>query len=480
MKNNKKNSILIYFLMLGALFMVVLTSGCAKDGAAKNPVASQGGTDDGLVRGGDEGPEGEAEEEQLRFLMPVVNLSAQAERLHIGEEIGLLAKAVDPSGGELEYAWSASVGQFVNAEAGQALWQAPGYSTRALLTCKVTDMRGRVSSDTIGIDVMGRTIVGVRLLADASSLFINSSGGDVEGFVPLVGAKVSIEGTDVYEFSDANGVVKLNLTPELLGETGVVRVNYQNWDISYESMFPLRDGETREDELIFSPGFEGTTVALGQGDSFSPTYGMVEVRPVENVAGPLRSIQEVSVSVGDSTIKTAETMGRVVVSASRFGSATDLRVSKSGYLPLQDLKVPLEPSLTTLVQTKLVKNGETSGIYPFISYIKPYMGQTGVALDGAIEIGFGQPMNQENIFTDFEMLISNKTANEIMGISGGDLARKFGVVWLDSYTLSLTPKWELEPNSIYGLSIKKWRAYTADGRALRDYTGFYREFRTAK
>jgi hypothetical protein len=478
MKNNKKKNVLAGLLLLSALFMVILISGCSKDGTARNPASSLGAAGDGLVRG-----EGETETEAdivAGSLVPIVNLSVQASRMHIGDELSLVANAVDPSGGALEYEWSASAGVFVSAGEGHALWQAPAYSTVVQLSCKVTGLRGRVGSATMEVEVFGRTNLTVRLLGSTSSLFVSSNGAVIGGYAPLSGARVSIEGTDIYELSDTNGVANLSLSPEVMGVQGVVRVTYKNWDLAYDTLFPLRDGDHRADELYFAPGYDGVTVARGDGDSFISTYGMVEVRPVESQTETLKSVQGVTVSVGASTISTAATVGRVAVSASRFGKETALRISKTGYLPLENLMVPLDSSQTTLVQAKLLKNGYTSRVLPFISYIKPYAGQEGVALSEPIEIGFGQPMNKQSIFDSFELVIFNKNTNDIMGISGADMARYFYIEWKDSYTLALTLRSGFEPGTSYAININRWQAYTADGRALRDYVGLAREFTTVR
>lgn len=46
-------------------------------------------------------------------------------------------------------------------------------------------------------------------------------------------------------------------------------------------------------------------------------------------------------------------------------------------------------------------------------------------------------------------------------------------------TLILRPLQNFTSQSVYSFNIKKWRAYSIDGRELKNYSGLYHEFKTA-
>ncbi len=93
-------------------------------------------------------------------------------------------------------------------------------------------------------------------------------------------------------------------------------------------------------------------------------------------------------------------------------------------------------------------------------------------------MGFAQPMTQDSIFNDFEAIVSNKSSNGYFTLNSTSISDYFSIEWKDSLNLVLIPKAAFNPDTTYAIEIKKWIAYAADGRQLKNYAGFYRQFST--
>lgn len=463
----------IYSALLPIVFGIIAllgASGCASDATLRNPVSAEKEAEGD--RGGDLAS-------TTATLIPIINILSDSTRVNTGDEINLRIEAIDPSGGSLEYSWSTSEGTLIRTDSETAIWQAPQYSTKALLTCKATDIRGKIGSATVEITVVGKTFYEIKVLGDRSSLFVNSSSYAIGDFAPLGGAKVEVEGMDISQLTDSSGRALLSLDSEKLGKEAKIRISYQNWDLLYETLFPTQEGDNRSDELVFSPNFQGLTVAMGTGHAFSPKYGMIEVAPVELGTGLLKSIPEVCVNAGTESAYTDLKNVRVAVSAQRFGPETSLSLSKPGYQTIENTCVPVASSYATIVLAKMLKNGTTTTVEPAIAAIKPYKYNQSVSVTSPIEIVFAQPMARESIFSDFEVIVTNKNTDEIIGLNGSDISKKATIEWKNDTTLILRPLQNFTSQSVYSFNIKKWRAYSIDGRELKNYSGLYHEFKTA-
>ncbi|MDD3000168.1 MAG: Ig-like domain-containing protein [Candidatus Riflebacteria bacterium] len=469
MKKIKTNYSALLSIVIGIL-IILGASGCTSDATLRNPVSAEKEAEGD--RGGDIAS-------TTATLIPIINILLDSTRVNTGEEINLRIEAVDPSGGTLDYAWSANEGTLVRADSEIAVWQAPQHSAKALLTCKATDIRGKMGSATVEITVVGKTLYEIKVLGDRSSLFVNSNSYTIGDFAPLGGAKIEVEGMDISQLTDTAGKAVLSLDSEKLGKNAKIRVSYQNWDLLYETLFPAQEGDNRSDELIFSPNFQGLTVAMGTGNAFSPKYGMIEVAPVELGTGLLTAIPEVCVNAGTESGYTDMNNLRVAVSAQRFGPEISLSLSKPGYQTIENTSVPVASSYATIVLAKMLKNGASTTIEPSISAIKPYKYNQSVAVTSPIEIVFAQPMARDSIFNDFEVIVTNKNTNEIVGLNGSDISKKATIEWKNDTTLVLRPINSFTSQSIYSFNIKKWNAYSIDGRKLKSYAGLYHEFTTA-
>lgn len=468
-KNNIKPTIL--FSIIIGFFCVIILSGCSSQSVMRSATGSDESTDS---------TRSETNEiaTNTASIVPIVNITSSVRSAALNEEISITASAIDPAGGNLFIKWQTSDGTIINDNGTSILWKAPSYGTKAILRCTATDNKGKIGSATAEITVSGSNQLNIKLLADRSSLLINSENDSISDYVPLPGAKVQIVGDKESAFSDQNGKVTLNLSSDKRNTVIQTRITYQNWDLTYSTLVSNVEGISQNDEILFSPGYENITVAKAYGDSFSMKTGKIEIAPVEKVAGVIKPIYETTISAGQYTLTNENGNPTILVSVSS-GSQTTISLNKNGYQPIESYVIPTENAYATLVQARLTPYTELSQrADPYISSFKPGNYSRNVALSSSIVIGFAQPMAQDSIFNDFEAIVSNKNSNTFITLNQSNIAEYFNVEWKDDLTLSLAPKAIFSPDTTYALEIKKWNAYAADGRQLKNYVGFYRQFTT--
>ena len=85
---------------------------------------------------------------------PTVSASCDPCRVGPGGEVRLTARASDPDGDPLTYAWSAPAGRFAGpADEAAARWRAPAETGRVTIRVRVSDDRGGTASATVSIEV---------------------------------------------------------------------------------------------------------------------------------------------------------------------------------------------------------------------------------------------------------------------------------------------------------------------------------------
>lgn len=468
-KNNIKPTITL-FLIFGIL-SIICFSGCTSQSMLRSTTGSEA-TDDSTRS------ETSVVASGTTSLVPIVNIASGKRSVSLNEEITLSASAVDPAGGNVNVSWQASDGTIVSQNGTSILWKAPEYGTKALVRCIAKDTKGNIGSATAEITVAGTNQLVIKVLADKSSLYIDSDSESISDYVPLSGAKAQIVGSGNSVYSDQNGKVVLDIDSSLLNKEIQIRLNYKNWDITYSSLVSNVEGTIQNDEVMFSPGYENITVAKAYGDSFSMKTGKIEIAPVEKVSGVLKPIYETTISAGSITTTNDSVSGKLLVSANS-GTSTTISLDKSGYQAIESYSIPTETAYATLVQAQLVPYTEMSlRAEPSLSSFKPGNYSRNISLSSSIVMGFAQPMTQDSIFNDFEAIVSNKSSNSYFTLNSTSISDYFSIEWKDSLNLVLIPKAAFNPDTTYAIEIKKWIAYAADGRQLKNYAGFYRQFST--
>ena len=85
---------------------------------------------------------------------PTVSASCDPCRVGPGGEVRLAARASDPDGDPLTYAWSAPAGRFAGpADEAAARWRAPAETGRVTIRVRVSDGRGGTASATASVEV---------------------------------------------------------------------------------------------------------------------------------------------------------------------------------------------------------------------------------------------------------------------------------------------------------------------------------------
>ncbi|WP_248357335.1 PKD domain-containing protein [Anaeromyxobacter oryzae] len=85
---------------------------------------------------------------------PVISdVTAPGAAVLAGKSVTLAVSAVDPTGGTLKYAWTASSGTIAAGAGAFATWTAPRFAGPCKVTITVTDSAGRMASRALSIDV---------------------------------------------------------------------------------------------------------------------------------------------------------------------------------------------------------------------------------------------------------------------------------------------------------------------------------------
>lgn len=457
-----------------AVYIAVTIVGCssANSISSLNPVAADPESSITL----DDGSEVKTAE-----LAPVVNVFASKTVVGPAAEIDLRAEAIDPAGGQIDLSWEANTGTIISTSGSKAVWQAPSQTSIANITCIATDVRGKSTKAELSIEVIGNSMYRLVINADRSSILTSRITGDVSNpYVPVAGARVEMQGLGDIGLTDAAGMVEFNIDQSSrVASYAQVVVKYLDWEISYVASLVVA-GEMRIlDNLTFYPGYDGVSVAIARGDSFALKRGMLEVTAVENSAGEIKPVAEVTVDAGAGQAISAQTDGRALLSSSNLGSSeVGIRLTRNGYQKIDGYNVPVAIDGLTLVRARMARDGTVTESEAIVSYTRPYNGQTGFPVSGPFEIGFGQPMEKDTIFNSIGLMIQNKKTGSLMAFSGSEIKNHFQVEWKNDTVLKLYPKVMLSPETRYSMLISQWEARALDGRILKNYNGMYGEFVT--
>lgn len=413
-----------------------------------------------------------------RNLAPLVNLSFTKSSIGFGGEISLTAEAIDPDGDALTFSWQATDGTLITPIQNRAVWKAPSRMGPVSITCTADDRRGGVTIATATISVVGGRKYLLDLSLNRASLHAPAAGETtVSEWAPLPNARVQIPALGQTAISDQQGHVEFDLdsagTP--IATAAEVRISHIDWELRYQVVFQTTR-VSQADSIQLTPGYEGICVAMARGDSFVNRSGGIEVTAVEELNGQQQLLREVSVNVGSTQRTAAE--GTLFMNAPVSGTETALTLAKTGYTTIQNLLVPTILDGAVLVYAKMLPANGTARGDPFVSWTKPYKGQTGISVIGPFEIGFGQPMEQSTILDDVEVNAQQVGGGPTVVLNGSQLARLFNLEWVSPSVLRFTPKLPLQPLTRYSMLVTKWNARAADGRILRNYTGMFGSFTT--
>ncbi len=414
-------------------------------------------------------------------LAPVVNIYASKTTVGPQAEIDLRAEAVDPAGGKVDIAWEAKSGTFISTSGANAIWKAPLESSSNKIACIATDVRGKSTRAEVAVEVIGNAVYRLVLTADRSSIVTSRvSANATTMYVPIAGARVEIAGFGSSGVTDAAGMVEFNLDQaENVASSAQVSVSYYDWEAAFVASLAAPEGTRIVDNITFYPGYDSVSVAVGRGDSFLLKRGMIEVTALENSAGVIKPVAEVTVDAGARQAVSAQTDGRALVSSTSAGNSdVSLRLSRSGYQTIEGYSVPVAIDGVTLVRARLARTGTIADSQAIISYVKPFNGQTAFPIAGPFIIGFGQPMEKASIFDNVNLMIENKATGSLVSLTGPDILRRFRVEWEGDTVLKLYPTSKLRADTRYSLLISRWEAHAADSRLLKSYAGMYGEFTT--
>lgn len=413
--------------------------------------------------------------------VPVVVIYATRNVVGPQAELNLRAEAIDPAGGQVNIAWEASDGDIISTEGSNAVWKAPNHTSTNLITCIATDVRGGQAKAEYSVDVVGNSTYRLTIYADRTSIltgrFSAEPGSPV---VPISGARIELAAIGEVGVSDGSGMVEFNIDQaQALATSTLVTVKYLTWEVSYNASLLVGDGLRIMDELTFYPGYNEVSVAVARGDSFLLKRGMIEVTAVENSAGEVKPIAEVTVDAGASQAVSGSSDGRAILGSNITGNGeTTIRLARNGYQTIEGYYVPVSIDGLTLVNARLSKAGTIPELDAVISWTRPYMNQTAFPVSGPFEIGFGQVMEKASIFNDINLMIQNKSGAGLIALNGPIIEQHFRIVWKSDTVLQLYPRQPLAASTRYSMTISRWNARAADGRMLKTYEGLYGEFTT--
>lgn len=473
MKNRRLLKSLFFTIILA--WVGITIAGCTQSNSltANNPAAA-------------EGPESNlnlGEVNKNENFAPVVNLLADRTVVGPNTEVVIRAETLDPEGAPVEITWDADTGDLVSTTDTRVIWKAPSIGTSATVSCQATDPEGLVSRAEVKIDVLADGTYRLTIVADRSSMFAGKSiGAAGDLYVPVSGARVEMPALGLTTVSNNSGTVEFNIDQtQAVATSTLVKVRHLDWEISYQaSLKPSAGSNLVLDSLSFAPGFDGVSVAVARGDSFSMRRGAIEVTAVENSYGELRPVGEVTVDAGPVQAQSAVGSGIALVSSVAAGNgAINLRLSKNGYTTIDGYQVPVSLDGLTLVRARLDPAGRIPDTEAIIAYTMPYNYQTSFPVSGPFEIGFGQAMEISTFFDDISLMIQNKETGAVMAMGGSEIKKNFRVEWVGTTGLRLFPKQPLRGLTRYSLLISRLTARAADSRVLKNYNGIYGEFTTA-
>lgn len=357
----------------------------------------------------------------------------------------------------------------------------PAQTSTNIITCIATDVRGGQAKADYSVDVVGNSTYRLTIYADRTSILTGRISADpASPVVPVSGARIELADVGEIGVSNGNGMVEFNIDQaQALATSTLVIVKYLNWEVSYNASLLVGDGLRIIDELTFYPGYNEVSVAVARGDSFLLRRGMIEVTAVENSAGTIKPIAEVTIDAGASQAVSGDSDGRAILGSTIAGNGeTTIRLARNGYQTIEGYYVPVSIDGLTLVNARLSKAGTIPELDAVISWTRPYMNQTAFPVSGPFEIGFGQAMEKSGIFNDISLMIQNKTRGNMIALSGNLIEQHFRSVWKSDTVLQLYPRQPLNPSTRYSMVISRWNARAADGRMLKTYDGLYGEFTT--
>ena len=470
---------LITFLCITSCF---LFTGCSDVGANKrtNPAGAETDPESTVTAASSSSDNTTTRTAETSFL-PVVNLYASQNTVGAGSDINLRAEAIDPAGAPVTLTWDASEGILTSVNGSSAVWQAPDYTSQSTVSCTATDVRGGKTTASLEIEVIGNSIYKLNVLIDRCSLSAPASWNNTDNaFVPAAGARVILKEFNNTAVTDTNGNVEFNVTQaDKIATYSDIVVSYKDWNVTYNAKLTSISGNTVNDYLIFSPSYQNMSVALANGDSFDLKKGMMEITTTEkNAIGVSEPLSEVSVNCSIGQDVTNRENGLAVISSSGSVTNTNIKMTKTGYSNIENCNVPINQNSLTLISAEMTRNGIISDSEPCISWIKPYNYQTRIPVMEPFIIGFGQPMDTSSAFDSINMMVQNKTTNELIPMTGQEIKEFFDIVWKDNTTVSLYPKNGYKASTRYSILLNNWTAKTLDGRFLKSYIGTYYEFET--
>ena len=472
----------IWLLSLLCVTSCFMFTGCSNVGANKrtNPAAAE--TDpETTVSTGSSTTDNNATRTAESSFLPVVNIYASQNTVGAGSDINLRAEAIDPAGAPVTLTWDATEGILTSINGSSAVWQAPNYSSKSTVSCTATDVRGGKSTANVEIDVIGNSIYKLNILVDRCSLFANVSSNDPENpFVPVAGARVVLKAFNDVAVTDRDGNAEFSVNQaNKIATYSDIEVSYKDWNIVYNAKLTSLSGNTVNDYLVFSPGYQNISVALANGDSFDLKKGMLEVTTTEkNTIGISEPLPEVSVNCSAGHGISNRDNGCAVISSSYTGTSTSLNLSKTGYSNIDNCNVPINQNSLTLVSAEMTRNGNIPDYEPTISWIKPYNYKTRVSVMEPFVIGFGQPMETSSAFNSINLMVQNKNTGELIPITEKEIKEIFNIVWDGNTSVSLYPIKGYKPDTRYSILLNNWSAKALDGRYLKSYIGTYYEFET--
>ncbi|PKL46885.1 MAG: hypothetical protein CVV42_15000 [Candidatus Riflebacteria bacterium HGW-Riflebacteria-2] len=413
--------------------------------------------------------------------VPVVVIYASRNVVGPEAELNLRAEAIDPTGGQVTITWEASDGNIISSDGSNAVWKAPSQTSTNIITCIATDVRGGQAKADYSVDVVGNSTYRLNILADRTSILTGRISGDpASPVVPISGARIELSAVGEVGVSDSSGMIEFNIDQaQALATSTLVTVKYLTWEVSYNASLLVGDGLRIIDELTFYPGYNEVSVAVARGDSFLLKRGMIEVTAVENSAGAIKPIAEVTVDAGASQAISGNSDGRAILGSNITGNGeTTIRLARNGYQTIEGYYVPVSIDGLTLVNARLSKAGTIPELDAVISWTRPYMNQKAFPVSGPFEIGFGQTMEKASIFNDINLMIQNKTRGSMIALSGTLIEQYFRTVWKSDTVLQLYPRQPLDASTRYSMVISRWNARSSDGRMLKTYEGLYGEFTT--
>jgi hypothetical protein len=179
---------------------------------------------------------------------PIIgSITARPRKIHLAASTEIVCAASDPDGDSLGYEWSAPAGTF-NGSGARVVWTAPGQPMDVALTCRVSDGRGGLTTDSLRVRVRDLSVVHTGTLVafypfNGSALDESGFGnhGTVHGAIPAADRRGNPN--SAFAFDGLTAYIEVPNSSSLSFQQATTISTWMNIERFYErEQYPLSHG----------------------------------------------------------------------------------------------------------------------------------------------------------------------------------------------------------------------------------------------